>query len=46
MAKYCITAANHNGAKDHRASEFRVWEWKMDVQEGEMMWHLLGKKID
>ncbi|HDR9098762.1 TPA: hypothetical protein QDB15_005357 [Burkholderia vietnamiensis] len=44
MAKYCVTAANHNGTKDGRASEFKVWEWKLDTTDNKSKWFPLGKK--
>ncbi|WP_155632121.1 hypothetical protein [Burkholderia vietnamiensis] len=44
MAKYCITAANHNGTKDDRTSEFKVWEWKLDAKDNKSKWFLLGKQ--
>ncbi|THJ54915.1 hypothetical protein E9536_08490 [Burkholderia sp. LS-044] len=44
MAKYCITGANHNGAEDHRASEFNVWERKLNNDKTKWVWGHVGKK--
>lgn len=43
MTTYCVTAANHNGAKDGRASEFKLWEYKKN-KDNEWVWSPLGKK--
>lgn len=44
MTKYCVTAANHNNAKDQRASEFELWQWVDGDQNKEGVWNGLGKK--
>lgn len=44
MTKYCITAANHDGASDHRASEFNVWEYRYNEKEEKWKWYPLGGK--
>jgi hypothetical protein len=40
MAKYCITAANHNNKTNHVASSFLVWQ----LDEQKNSWSRLGGK--
>ncbi|RQZ26113.1 hypothetical protein DIE14_15765 [Burkholderia sp. Bp9017] len=43
MAKYCVTAANHNNKKDQRASEFELWAWVQN-EDKKWVWRSQGKK--
>ncbi|AJZ58594.1 hypothetical protein OI25_594 [Paraburkholderia fungorum] len=33
MARYCITAANHDDPNNHVASKFKLWLWKPETEK-------------